>query len=170
MTGQMFDLSSRAMAMLFYANESCPHADDSITVTFDVPRFDSEGALGATSHSCIGRVTRLDNLNSRVNRIAVEFTEQLPFRPGEQGVSDSDAQQTLDGAVKVEERVRQKARLYEEKKAVVRAEAARKIARIEAETACKIAEARAEAISTIATQSNTTSEHRADMLKSPRGT
>ncbi len=164
LSGQMFDLSSQGMALLFHANESCPRPDDSITTNFGVPHFDSQGSFDTAFFNRVGRVCRVDNLNSRVNRIAVQFAEPLFFKPGEQDISESDAQQRLEAAAqsvvnareenkvhaeaekraKAEEEVRQKAKLYEEQIAMAKAEAARTIARIEAETAYKVAEAKAE--------------------------
>ena len=164
LSGQMFDVSSEGMAFLFHANESCPRPDNSITANFGVPHFDSQGSFDTAFFNRVGRVCRVDNLNSRVNRIAVQFTEPLSFKPGEQDISESDALQRLRAKTqavagtkekdqvyaeaqrrtRAEEQVRQKAKLYEEQIAMVKAEAARKIARIEAETAERIAEARAE--------------------------
>ena len=165
LSGQMFDVSSRGMAFLFHANESCPQPDDSITANFGVPHFDSHGSFDTAFFNRVGRVCRVENLNSRVNRVAVQFAEPLFFRPGEQDISESDALQRLQAKAqavtgakekdkvhaeakrrtKAEEQARQKAKLYEEQMAMVKAEAAREIARIEAETTERIAEARAEA-------------------------
>ncbi len=164
LSGQMFDVSSESMAFLFHANESCPRPDDSITTNFGVPYFDSQGSFDTAFFNRVGRVCRVDNLTSRVNRIAVQFAEPLSFKPGEQDISESDAKQRLQAKaqavvkareedkvyaetekrIKAEEEVRQKAKLYEEQIAMVKVEAAREIARIEAETAYKVAEAKAE--------------------------
>ena len=164
LSGQMFDVSSEGMAFLSHANESCPRPDDSITANFGVPHFDSRGSFDTAFFNRVGRVCRVDNLTSRVNRIAVQFAEPLFFKPGEQDISESDAQQRLrakaqavagakekdkvyaeaEKRTKAEEEVRQKAKLYEEQMAMVKAEAAREIARIEAETAERIVKAKAE--------------------------
>ena len=164
LSGQMFDVSSEGMAFLSHANESCPRPDDSITANFGVPHFDSRGSFDTAFFNRVGRVCRVDNLTSRVNRIAVQFAEPLFFKPGEQDISESDAQQRLrakaqavvgakekdkvyaeaEKRAKAEEEVRQKAKLYEEQMAMVKAEAAREIARIEAETAERIVKAKAE--------------------------
>jgi hypothetical protein len=95
LSGQMFDVSSGGMAFLFHASESCPRRDQSITASFGVPHFDSQGSFDTAFFNRIGHVCRVDNLTSRVNRIAVQFAEPLFFKPGEQDVSESDAQQRL---------------------------------------------------------------------------
>lgn len=164
LSGQMFDVSSEGMAFLFHANESCPRPDQPIMTNFGVPHFDSQGSFDTAYFKRVGRVCRIDNLTSRVNRIAVQFAEPLFFKPGEQDISESDAQQRLqakaqvlvdvrdkakacvetEGRIKVAEESRRKVKLHEEQMAMVKAEAAREIARIEAETAFKVAEAKAE--------------------------
>ncbi|MHC4118402.1 MAG: hypothetical protein ACYSWO_12945, partial [Planctomycetota bacterium] len=93
--------------------------------------------------------------------MAVQFAEPLFFKPGEQDISESEAQQRLraeagsavgskeegedfaEALVRVEEEARRRARVYQEQIAKVKAEAAGEIARIEAETAYKVAEAKA---------------------------
>ncbi|MHC4434532.1 MAG: PilZ domain-containing protein [Planctomycetota bacterium] len=164
LSGQMFDVSSKGMAFLFHANQSCPQPEDSIKASFGVPHFDSHGSFDTAFFNRVGRVCRVDNLNSRVNRVAVQFAEPLFFKPGEQDISEADALQRLAARAqaaagtkdkvsfakarrrtKAEEQARQKAKLHEEQMAMVKAEAAREIARIEAETAERIAEAKAEA-------------------------
>ena len=164
LSGQMFDISSEGMAFLFHAGENCPRPDQPITANFGVPHFDSHGSFDTAFVNRVGRVCRVDNLTDRVSRVAVQFAEPLFFKPGEQDITESDAQQRLragaqavtnarekdkvyaeaERRIKVEEELRQKAKLYEEQIAMVKAEAAREIARIEAETAERIAEAKAE--------------------------
>ncbi len=162
LSGQMFDVSSEGMAFLFHAHENCPRPEQSITANFGVPHFDSHGSFDTAFFNRLGRVCRVDNLTSRVNRIAVQFAEPLFFKPGEQDISEPDAQQRLqakarsvvaskdkdenyaEALVGAEEEARRKAKLYEEQIAKVKAEAAGEIARIGAETAYKVAEAKAE--------------------------
>ena len=75
------------MAMLFHANEDCPRTDQSITANFGVPHFDAHGSFDTAFFNRVGRVFRVDNLTTRVNRIAVQFAEPLFFKPGEQDIS-----------------------------------------------------------------------------------
>lgn len=96
LSGQMFDLSSEGMAMLFHANEDCPRCDQSITANFGVPHFNAHGSFDTSFFNRVGRVCRVDRLTSRVNRVAIRFVEPLFFKPGEQGITESDARQRLD--------------------------------------------------------------------------
>jgi PilZ domain len=95
-SGQLVDVSSQGMALLFHADKSCPHPDQLVTAGFGVPYFDSHGSFDTVFFNRVARVRRVDNLNSRVNRVAVQFTEPLFFKPGEQDISEADAQQRLD--------------------------------------------------------------------------
>ncbi len=95
LSGQMFDLSSKGMAMLFHANENCPRPDQSITANFGVPHFDAHGSFDTAFFNRVGRVCRVDSLTSRVNRVAIQFAEPLFFSPGEQDIAESDARQRL---------------------------------------------------------------------------
>jgi hypothetical protein len=95
LSGQMFDLSSKGMAMLFHANEECPGPDQSITANFGVPHFDAHGSFDTAFFNRVGRICRVDELTSRVNRVAIQFAEPLFFAPGEQDISESEAQRRL---------------------------------------------------------------------------
>ena len=95
-SGQLVDVSSRGMAILFHADKSCPRPDQAVTADFGVPYFNSHGSFDTVLFSRAGRVCRVDNLNSRVNRVALQFAEPLFFKPGEQNISEADAQQRLE--------------------------------------------------------------------------
>jgi hypothetical protein len=43
-----------------------------------------------------GYVYRIDNVNSFLRRIVVQFAEPLPFKPGEQENKESETQQVLE--------------------------------------------------------------------------
>jgi len=96
LSGQMVDISSKGMALLYHADENCPKPDQFITTTFGVPYFDADDSFDTVFFNRTGRVCRIDNLTSKVNRIAVKFAEPLFFSPGEQNISDSDAKQRLE--------------------------------------------------------------------------
>jgi hypothetical protein len=186
LSGQMFDVSSEGMAFLFHANESCPRPDQPITANFGVPHFDSQGSFDTAFFKRVGRVCRVDNLTSRVSRIAVQFAEPLFFKPGEQDISESDAQQRLqtkaqvlvdvrdkakacaetERRIKAAEESRRKAKLHEEQMAMIKSEAAREIARIEAETAFKVAEAKAEVRAKLHEQAKTREKDKKAVQKS----
>jgi len=108
-TGQMADVSSKGMALLYHADKNCPHPDQSITTHFGVPYFDSRDSFDTVFFNRTGRVCRVDNLSSKVNRIAIQFKEPLFFKPGEQDISDSDAQQRLDAKAQLIVSAKQKA-------------------------------------------------------------
>lgn len=94
--GQMFDLSSKGLAFLFYADSNCPCPGQSIATEFRVPYFNTRDSFDRVFFRRIGRVCRIDNLSSQVNRVAVQFAEPLFFKPGEQSISDLKAEQLLE--------------------------------------------------------------------------
>jgi tetratricopeptide (TPR) repeat protein len=112
--GQIVDVSSRGLAMLCHANNHCPHQDQAVKVDFGVPHFDSADSLEAVLFNRIGRVCRIDNLSSMVNRVAVQFAEPLFFKPGEQNISEFDAQQRLEAKTYSITRAEEKAKVYSE--------------------------------------------------------
>lgn len=91
----MVDVSSKGMALLYHADKNCPKPDQFITTNFGVPHFDPDDSFDTVFFNRIGRVCRVDNLSSKVNRIAIQFEEPLFFKPGEQNIGDSDAKQRL---------------------------------------------------------------------------
>jgi hypothetical protein len=95
LSGQMVDVSSKGMALLYHNDKNCPGPDQLITTNFGVPHFDAGGSFDTVFFNRTGRVCRIDNLTSKVNRIAIQFAEPLFFKPGEQDISDSDAKQRL---------------------------------------------------------------------------
>jgi hypothetical protein len=46
-----------------------------------------------------GYVCRVDHVNSFLRRVAIQFGEQLPFKPGEQAESESETEETLEPAM-----------------------------------------------------------------------
>ena len=109
---QIFDVSSKGLAILCHDDKNCPHPDQMITVDFSVPHFDSTDSFDAVFFNRIGRVCRVDNLNNKVNRIAIQFAEPLFFKPGEQDISESDAQQRLQAKTHSIAKAEEKARSY----------------------------------------------------------
>ena len=82
--GQMFDVSSCGMAFTCDSDEAylCPGRQ--ITTRFSVPCFDSAKSPETVSFERTGCICRVDDLNSVSRRIAIQFAEPLPFKPGEQ--------------------------------------------------------------------------------------
>ncbi len=89
--GQMVDISSRAAAFTCYADERCPHPDKDITARFSVPCYGPEDSFDMADFTRSGHVFRVDTVSSYLRRVAVQFAEPLPFKPGEQPQSRSEA-------------------------------------------------------------------------------
>ncbi|MHC4395098.1 MAG: PilZ domain-containing protein [Planctomycetota bacterium] len=86
--GRMVDVSSSGAAFTCFANENCPQLGKLVTTRFSVPDFDSDKPFDAADFSRIGRVCRVDNINSSLRRIAIQFARPLPFKPGEQNICE----------------------------------------------------------------------------------
>lgn len=97
--GQMVDISSQAVAFTCYAHEGCPYAGQYITARFSVPRYGADNSFDMANFTRSGRVVRVDNVHSSLRRVAVQFANPLPFRPGEQNLSPSEAEQVLEAAI-----------------------------------------------------------------------
>ena len=101
LSGQMVDVSSKGMAILYHAGENCPGPNQLITTNFGVPHFDSGDSFDTVFFNRIGRVCRIDKLTSKVNRIAIQFAEPLFFKPGEQDIDDLDARKRLEAKARL---------------------------------------------------------------------
>lgn len=82
--GQMADLSSRAAAFTCYADERCPHPGQYVTARFSVPRYGPDESFDLNDFVRGGHVCRVDGVNRALRRVVLQFTEPLPFHPGEQ--------------------------------------------------------------------------------------
>ena len=98
--GQMVDLSSKGAAFTCYANESYPEIGRQITTRFSVPRYGADGSFDMESFTRSGHICRIQNVSRFLRRIAVQFAEALPFKPGEQDShhAEADPLQTLEPA------------------------------------------------------------------------
>ena len=97
--GQMVDVCSKGAAFTCYAHDCCPYPGQNITTHFSVPRYGPDGSFDMANFIRRGCVCRVDNVNSFTRRIAVQFAEPLPFKPGEQANSESKVEQTLEPAL-----------------------------------------------------------------------
>jgi hypothetical protein len=88
--GRMVDVSSSGVAFLCFADKSCPQLGKLVATRFSVPDFDSDKPFDAASFSRIGRVCRVDKINSSLRRVAIQFARPLPFKPGEQNIGEYD--------------------------------------------------------------------------------
>ena len=93
--GQMVDISSRSAAFTCYADESCPCAGQDITARFSVPRLGPDDSFDMENFTRGGHICRVDEVDRFLRRVAIQFAEPLPFKPGEQAGSESEAQQRL---------------------------------------------------------------------------
>jgi len=93
--GQMVDISSSGAAFTFQSNDHnlCPGQE--VTTRFSVPRFNPDESFDMASYTRIARIYRVDKVNDFISRVALDFVEPLPFRPGEQADSEADLKQRI---------------------------------------------------------------------------
>jgi hypothetical protein len=94
----MVDISSTGAAFTCYAEESCPHPGEHITARFSVPHYGTDEAFDMANFTRSGHVCRVENVNSFLRRVAVQFAEPLPFKPGEQANDQAAAEPSLESA------------------------------------------------------------------------
>ena len=80
--GQMVDISSSGAAFTCYA-DSCPAPGDHITTRFSVPHHDKDDLFDLESFIRDGSICRVDEISPYIRRVALQFAEALPFKPGE---------------------------------------------------------------------------------------
>ena len=93
--GQMVDVSSEGAAFTCYADEANPYDGQQVTARFSVPRFQTDDSFGMASFTRTGKICRVDNMNNFLSRVAVQFYEPLPFKPGEQAENEKETQKKL---------------------------------------------------------------------------
>ena len=93
--GQMVDVSSGGAAFTCHADKNCPHPGQELTARFSVPCFADEDAFDMASFTRLGHVCRVEEVNSFLRRVAVQFSEPLPFQPGEQPKQKATTAATL---------------------------------------------------------------------------
>ena len=82
--GQMFDITSTGASFTCYADK-CPRLGQSITTRFSIPRYGRKGvSFGVENYIRTGTISRVEEVNSYIRRVALRFVEVLPFRPAEQ--------------------------------------------------------------------------------------
>jgi hypothetical protein len=82
--GQMTDLSSTGAAFTCYANDRCPYPGQHVTARFSVPQYGPDDSFDMVDIVRSGHVCRVDGVNHALRRVAIQFAEPLPFRPGAQ--------------------------------------------------------------------------------------
>ncbi|MHC4638428.1 MAG: PilZ domain-containing protein, partial [Planctomycetota bacterium] len=93
--GQMVDVSSGGAAFTCHADDRCPYPGQEVTARFSIPRFGADESFDMASFIRTGKVCRVEGINSFVRRVAVEFAEPLPFKPGEQAQNDAEVKEKL---------------------------------------------------------------------------
>ncbi|MHC4365099.1 MAG: PilZ domain-containing protein [Planctomycetota bacterium] len=96
--GQMVDVSSTGAAFTCYADDRCPYPGQHVTARFSVPCFASDESFDMANFVRPGRICRVDDISSFLRRVAIQFAEPLPFKPGEQASDESAAEQNLEAA------------------------------------------------------------------------
>ena len=96
--GQMVDVCSKGAAFTCYADDDCPYPGQEITARFSVPRYGPDDSFDMANFTRSGHVCRVEDVNSFLRRVAVQFAEPLSFKPGEQARGVSEAQQTPETA------------------------------------------------------------------------
>ena len=94
--GQIVDVSSNGLG--FTCNMSGQNllaAKQKITTRIDVPLFADDGTFDMVRFDRTGQIRRVEKLNNSVHRIALEFTQPLPFKPAEQALPNSIIEQKL---------------------------------------------------------------------------
>jgi hypothetical protein len=85
--GQMIDVSSGGAAFTCYSDR-CPSSGGHITARFSIPRFSEEDTFDLENFIRSGRICRVDQLGPYLRRVAVQFSEPLPFKPAESHTSE----------------------------------------------------------------------------------
>jgi len=96
--GQMLDISSGGMAFTCYNRRSCPDVGQSITAHFTIPWFTPDGNIQSRKFTREAKICRVNNENSFLKRIAVQFADPLPFKPAEQNLPNDADVTILDPA------------------------------------------------------------------------
>jgi len=84
--GQMVDISSRGAAFITYAHDSYPSFGQHIIARFRVPNYRPDHSFDLVNFTRSAHVCRVDRVYSYWRRVAVQFAEPLPFKPGEKKI------------------------------------------------------------------------------------
>lgn len=98
--GQMVDVSSSGAAFTCYADK-CPWPGQQITARFSVPRHDTDESFDLENFIREGHICRIDEISPFVRRVAIQFADPLPFKPGE--AEEATNEETTESDVTIEE-------------------------------------------------------------------
>ena len=93
--GQMVDVSSGGAAFTCYADTACPYPGQNVTARFSIPQFARDDSFDMASFTRNGRICRVEEVNKFTRRVAMQFAEPLPFKPGEQVRGEEETRQRL---------------------------------------------------------------------------
>ena len=94
--GHMVDISSNGMGFTCsLSDQNILAARQKITARLDVPLFGKDGTFDMIRFDRSGHIRRVEKINNSLHRIALEFTQPLPFKPAEQGLPTSIIEQKL---------------------------------------------------------------------------
>ncbi|MBN1795836.1 MAG: PilZ domain-containing protein [Sedimentisphaerales bacterium] len=93
--GQMVDVSSEGAAFTCYSDRGNLYTGQPVTARFSVPKFETDESFGMSSFTRHGHVCRVENVNDFIRKIAIQFAEPLPFKPGEQTEDEVDTRERL---------------------------------------------------------------------------
>ena len=94
--GQIVDVSSNGLGFTCnMSDQNLLAAKQKITTRIDVPIFAEDGTFDMVRFDRTGQIRRVEKLNNSVHRIALEFTQPLPFKPAEQKLPNSVIEQKL---------------------------------------------------------------------------
>ena len=97
--GKMVDICSWGGAFTCRTDLDSPRPGQQVTTLFSVPRFGMGSSYDMANYARTARVCRVDRVDE-LFRVAVQFTEPLFFKPGEQGITEPEIQQRLQPAAK----------------------------------------------------------------------
>ena len=92
--GQMIDVSSRGAAFSCYADK-CPWQGQHITARFSVPHYEGSESFDLENFVRDGYICRIDEISPYVRRVAIQFAEPLPFKPGEDTADVDTCDETM---------------------------------------------------------------------------
>ncbi|MDO8302300.1 MAG: PilZ domain-containing protein [Sedimentisphaerales bacterium] len=94
--GQMADISSGGASFTCYADK-CPYPGQSLTARFSVPRYGDGESFNMYNFIRSGHVSRVEEISLYVRRVAVQFAQPLPFKPGQQDDPQKETMEALAG-------------------------------------------------------------------------
>jgi hypothetical protein len=94
--GRMVDISSNGMGFTCsMTSKSSLAARQTISTRLDVPLFGKDGRYDMVRFDREGQICRVEKVNNSTHRIALQFSQPLPFKPAEQGLPNSVIEQKL---------------------------------------------------------------------------